>query len=259
MISRCTPDLAAPREVARYHRPDAGAHYFWLDEARQILFVAYYNGGIVALDVSGTLEGDLADREVARIAPGGPGRTFTYSVHGENGSLYASDMLSGVWQLRLGESGFTVEGGGLNLPTDGRRQGSEMAIGSGTLYSGTLGDPVANPVLIWDISGTGAPVLVDSLSVAALTGAILDVKTSPDRRLLMVSTAGLEAGLYFYSLADPRRPLPVGRHLVPVAESVDFHTANFAEINGKLYVLAAQDPPTFKYVVLDLTAITERL
>lgn len=94
-------DLARPREVAFFHLEGAGTHNFWMDEARQILYAAYYNGGVVALDVSGTLSGDLADRLIARVMPGGPGDTFVWGVQLAGGSLYAIDMLSGLWQLSV--------------------------------------------------------------------------------------------------------------------------------------------------------------
>jgi hypothetical protein len=94
-------DLANPREVAGFSLPGAGTHNFWMDEARQILYAAYYNGGVVALDVSGTLSGDLAGRLIDRIEPGGDGNTYTWSVQLANGSLYASDMLSGLWQIAV--------------------------------------------------------------------------------------------------------------------------------------------------------------
>jgi hypothetical protein len=54
---------------------------------------------VVALDISGTLSGDLGNREIARLAPGGAGNTFTWGVMLYNGSIYLSDMLSGLWQL----------------------------------------------------------------------------------------------------------------------------------------------------------------
>jgi hypothetical protein len=94
-------NLSDPQEVASFHLPGAGAHNFWMDEARQILYAAYYNGGVVALDVSGTLSGDLSDRLLAQVKPGGNGNTFTWGVQLFNGSLYASDMVSGLWQLRV--------------------------------------------------------------------------------------------------------------------------------------------------------------
>jgi hypothetical protein len=92
-------DLTHPRQVAFFHLNGAGAHNFWMDEQRQILYAAYYNGGVVALDVSGTLSGNLANRRIGQIQPGGAGNTFTWGVQLANGSLYAIDMLSGLWQL----------------------------------------------------------------------------------------------------------------------------------------------------------------
>lgn len=93
-------DLANPREVGFFHLAGAGTHNFWMDEERQILYAAYYNAGVVALDVSGTLSGDLSGRLLSRIRPGGSGKTYTWGVQLANGSLYASDMLSGLWQLK---------------------------------------------------------------------------------------------------------------------------------------------------------------
>jgi hypothetical protein len=94
-------DLASPREVARFHLDGAGTHNFWMDEANQILYAAYYNGGVVALDVSGTLSGDLSDRLVAQLRPGGDDDTFTWGVMLAGGYLYASDMLSGLWKIAV--------------------------------------------------------------------------------------------------------------------------------------------------------------
>lgn len=92
-------DLAHPREVAFFHLNGAGSHNFWMDEQAQILYAAYYNGGVVALDVSGTLAGNLSERLVGQVQPGGDGNTFTWGVQLANGFLYAIDMLSGLWQL----------------------------------------------------------------------------------------------------------------------------------------------------------------
>jgi hypothetical protein len=92
-------NLNAPVEVATYSMTGAGTHNFWVDENRQVLYAAYYNGGVVALDVSGTLSGNLASREISRIKPGGAGNTFTWGVQLSGGYLYAIDMLSGLWQL----------------------------------------------------------------------------------------------------------------------------------------------------------------
>jgi hypothetical protein len=94
-------DLTDPREVAFFHLAGAGTHNFWMDEQRQILYAAYYNAGVIALDVSGTLSGNLSGRLLSRIRPGGTSNTFTWGVQLANGFLYASDMLSGLWQLGI--------------------------------------------------------------------------------------------------------------------------------------------------------------
>jgi hypothetical protein len=94
-------DMTQPREVAFFHLDGAGTHNFWMDEEHQILYAAYYNAGVVALDVSGTLSGDLSERLLSQMKPGGNGNTYTWGVQLANGSLYASDMLSGLWQLAI--------------------------------------------------------------------------------------------------------------------------------------------------------------
>ena len=92
-------DLTQPREVAFFHLDGAGTHNFWMDEERQILYAAYYNAGVVALDVSGTLADNLSGRLLGQLKPGGANNTFTWGVQLANGFLYAIDMLSGLWQL----------------------------------------------------------------------------------------------------------------------------------------------------------------
>jgi hypothetical protein len=91
-------DIQAPVEVASLRISGAGVHNLWMDEQRQILYAAWYNAGVVAIDVSGELQGDLTNRIIARTEPGSPD-TFTWGVMRFEGSLYASDMATGLWQL----------------------------------------------------------------------------------------------------------------------------------------------------------------
>lgn len=105
-------NFAAPREVAFYHLPGAGTHNFSVDESRGILYAAYYNGGVRAIDVRGDLSScgaasksadgrcDLGKmgREVAHwVGDGQP--VYIWGVQLVGGRLYASDMLSGIWKL----------------------------------------------------------------------------------------------------------------------------------------------------------------
>lgn len=245
-------NLQVPTEVAFYHVAGAGTHNFWMDEQAQVLYAAYYNAGVVALDVSGTLSGDLAAREIARFDPGGTGNTFVWGVQLYNGSLYATDMLSGLWQLKLAGNGFTVAGGGNNVPD---RYGSDQWVASGFAYSGTWGSRAGvpgNAVKVWQLNGTGAPVLVDSVITASI-GTVSDVEVSADGKLLMFSAeSGANAGVHFYSLAaDPTHPQFVASYLV----GTGIHTATLAVIGGRQYAFLAKDPGSPALLILEVTGL----
>jgi hypothetical protein len=105
-------NFAAPREVAFFHVDGAGTHNFSVDESRGILYAAYYNGGVRAIDVTGDLSScdaahksadgrcDLASmgREIAHgLAEQQP--VFVWGVQLSAGRIYASDMLNGIWKL----------------------------------------------------------------------------------------------------------------------------------------------------------------
>jgi len=105
-------DFASPREVAFYHLDGAGTHNFSMDESRGILYAAYYNGGVRALNVSGDLSScSAAERSGdGRCDLGRMGRELTYSPFDSGpvyiwgvqllaGHVYASDMLNGIWKL----------------------------------------------------------------------------------------------------------------------------------------------------------------
>jgi hypothetical protein len=234
----------------------AGSHNFWVDEANQVLYAAYYNGGVVALDVSGTLSGDLATREIARIQPGGPGNTYVWGVMLYGGSLYATDMLSGFWQLKLAGTAFQILGGGDNVP---ERYGSGQWVANGYAYSGTWGTRagvLGNAVKIWKLGASGAPLLLDSIVTPGFT-TVSDVKVSDDGRMLMFSAEfGPDAGLYFFSLvSDPGHPKSIAYYPVVGNSQNGIHTAEFSDIGGRRYVFAAEDPPIPGMMILDVTAI----
>ena len=141
-------DLTAPQEVAVFHLgPIGGAatgtHNFWMDEQAQILYAAYYNGGVVALDVSGSLAGDLSSRLIANLQPGGAGNTFVWGVQLYNGDLYASDMLSGLWHCgSTGAGGCSPSSRAAttcpigSAPTSGLQPGSRTPARGGACLAG---------------------------------------------------------------------------------------------------------------------------
>jgi hypothetical protein len=242
-------NLSQGVEVAAYRMPGAGTHNFWVDEPAQVLYAAYYNGGVVAIDVSGTLTGNLASREIARVQPGGAGNTFTWGVQVHNGSIYAADMLSGLWQLKLNGAALTAVAGGNNVP---ERYTSDLWAHGNHLYTGTWGfrDEPGNAVKIWRLDAGGAPQLVDSIVVPGIV-TVSDIQVSADGQLLVFSTeGGPAAGVLVFDLTDPEKPVPLARSL-----PLSVHTATIADINGGRYVFAARNPANPAMVVYDITGL----
>jgi hypothetical protein len=105
-------NFASPREVAFYHLDGAGTHNFSVDESRGILYAAYYNGGVRAIDITGDLSScDAANRSadgrcdlrrMGREIAHGPAEVspvYVWGVQLSGGRVYASDMLNGIWKL----------------------------------------------------------------------------------------------------------------------------------------------------------------
>ncbi len=101
-------DLQNPKEVATFRVSGATPHNFWLDEDRAILYAAWYERGLRALDVSGDLMGEL-DRQGREIASSEYGTGFgcvgttgtcTWAPQLHRGVLYLSDMNTGLWALQ---------------------------------------------------------------------------------------------------------------------------------------------------------------
>lgn len=105
-------DFSAPHEVAFFHLDGAGTHNFSVDEFRGILYAAYYNGGVRAIDVTG----DLSSCDAAQKSPDGRcdlgkmgrelahglgevGPVYIWGVQYTGTNVYASDMLNGIWKL----------------------------------------------------------------------------------------------------------------------------------------------------------------
>jgi hypothetical protein len=109
-------DMTQPREVAFFSVPNAGTHNFVMDEEAGVLYAAYYNGGVRALDVTGDLS-QCADNErgsnnrcnlglMGRQVGVGLQNVGAISVWGVakvGDVIYASDMLSGLYALDASE------------------------------------------------------------------------------------------------------------------------------------------------------------
>lgn len=99
-------DLKNPKEVAWFQVPFAGSHNFWIED--DILYAAFYNGGVRVVDISGELLGDLnrQGREIAWIVPEDPdgyvaNAPFTWGVQPHKGHMFYSDWNSGLWSAKL--------------------------------------------------------------------------------------------------------------------------------------------------------------
>lgn len=95
-------DMTQPVEVGIYSVPNAGTHNFWMDEASGILYAAYYNGGVRALDVRGDLGAcaerpcDLSGRERGAALTSD---AYVWGVVHRGDRVFASDMLSGIYSI----------------------------------------------------------------------------------------------------------------------------------------------------------------
>ena len=99
-------DLENPKEVAWFKVPLAGSHNFWIED--DILYAAFYNGGVRVIDLSGELLGDLnrQGREIAWIIPDDPdgyvpNAPFTWGAQPYKGHIFYSDWNSGLWAAKL--------------------------------------------------------------------------------------------------------------------------------------------------------------
>lgn len=98
-----------PELVARYEVPEAGSHNIWVED--DVMYVAFYNGGLRVVDVSGELLGNLyrQGREIAHFLPFDP-RGFTpnapqvWGAQPHKGNIFFSDYNSGLWVVRLGDA-----------------------------------------------------------------------------------------------------------------------------------------------------------
>ncbi|HEX9700841.1 MAG TPA: hypothetical protein VGD06_15395 [Acidobacteriota bacterium] len=97
-----------PHEVARYEVPEVGTHNLWVED--DIMYVAYYQGGLRVVDVSGELLGDLyrQGREIGYFLAYDPlgyvkNSPFAWGPQPFKGNIFFSDHNSGLWAVRIAE------------------------------------------------------------------------------------------------------------------------------------------------------------
>jgi hypothetical protein len=99
-------DPEAPEMVARYEVSEFGTHNFWVED--DVLYAAYYEGGVRMVDVSGDLLGNLytQGREMAVFKSAHPegytaNATMVWGAQPFKGHVFFSDTNSGLWSVRL--------------------------------------------------------------------------------------------------------------------------------------------------------------
>ena len=99
-------DITKPRAVAYYEPKDGGAHNVWV--AGDTLYMGDYQGGLRVVDISGELRGDLLrqGREIAHVVTADgqgvrPNAPNTWGALYHNGLIYAPDINTGLWVVRV--------------------------------------------------------------------------------------------------------------------------------------------------------------
>ncbi|MFV2007093.1 MAG: Ig-like domain-containing protein [Longimicrobiales bacterium] len=99
-------DPENPEDVARYEVSEFGTHNIWIED--DILYQAYYEGGMRIVDVSGELLGNLATqgREMAVFKsydPNGLAANAPMVWGGQpyKGHIFFSDFNSGLWSVKI--------------------------------------------------------------------------------------------------------------------------------------------------------------
>ena len=99
-------DMKNPKEVARFEVPEAGTHNLWIEG--DILYAAFYNGGLRVIDISGDLMGDLykQGREMAWYMPAHekgyiPNAPMVWGPQPHKGHVFFSDWNSGLWAVKV--------------------------------------------------------------------------------------------------------------------------------------------------------------
>jgi hypothetical protein len=99
-------DPKNPKNIARYEQPEFGSHDIIVEG--DVLYQAYYDGGLRVVDVSGDLIGNLArqSREIAVFKPYDPqGYTanapMVMNAMPHKGVVFFTDFNSGLWAAKL--------------------------------------------------------------------------------------------------------------------------------------------------------------
>ena len=99
-------DPKHPKNIAKYHQEEFGSHDIIVED--DVMYQAYYDGGLRVVDVSGELVGNLAEqrREIAVYKPFDPkgytaNASFVMNAMPWKGHVLFTDFNSGLWSAKL--------------------------------------------------------------------------------------------------------------------------------------------------------------
>jgi len=99
-------DPMNPEQLARYEVSEYGTHNIWVED--DVLYQAYYEGGVRMVDISGDLMGNLytQGREIAVFKAHDPigyisNSPGAWSVMPWKGNIFFSDINSGMWAVKV--------------------------------------------------------------------------------------------------------------------------------------------------------------
>jgi hypothetical protein len=99
-------DPRHPKNIAKYHQEEFGSHDIIVED--DVMYQAYYDGGLRVVDVSGELVGNLAEqrREIAVYKPYDPqgytaNASFVMNAMPWKGHILFTDFNSGLWSAKL--------------------------------------------------------------------------------------------------------------------------------------------------------------
>jgi hypothetical protein len=106
-------DPKNPKNIAKYHQEEFGSHDIIVED--DVMYQAYYDGGLRVVDVSGELVGNLAEqrREIAVYKPFDPqgytaNASFVMNAMPWKGHILFTDFNSGLWSAKLEPKGTLV-------------------------------------------------------------------------------------------------------------------------------------------------------
>jgi len=99
-------DPMNPVQLARYEASEYGTHNMWVED--DVLYQAYYEGGVRMVDISGDLMGNLytQGREMSvfkAFDPAGyiPNAAAAWGVMPWKGNIFFADINSGMWAVKM--------------------------------------------------------------------------------------------------------------------------------------------------------------